>query len=48
MIEYDNTVRNEFAVKHVMSMVNLPVIIKREEGNRVEYSHYFIVCTNKE
>jgi hypothetical protein len=46
MIEYENTVRNEFAVKHIMSMVNLPVILKREEGARVEYSHYFIVCTN--
>jgi glutathione synthase/RimK-type ligase-like ATP-grasp enzyme len=38
----------EDQIQAILSQVKFPVILKREEGNRLEYSHYFIVCTNEE
>lgn len=42
---HQNTGATDREVDAILAKISLPVIVKREEGNRLQYSHYFFICT---
>lgn len=36
----------EEAVEIISAKLTYPVIIKREEGNELQYAHFFYICVN--